>query len=93
MLDKIGNASQALSKLKEAADPPCTFHHLVNRDLSSQNIRARWELFCFHQAASQSKACPPDHDSVPFVHSPPPRSLQGHVLSEHLDINLLSRQM
>ena len=43
MLNKIGNASQALSKLKEAADPPCTFHHLVNRDLSSQKVRARWE--------------------------------------------------
>lgn len=68
MLNKIGSASQALSKLKEAADPPCTFHHLVNRDLSSQNVRARWELSSFHQAASQSKACPPDHDSVPFVH-------------------------
>lgn len=43
MLNKIGSASQALSKLKEAAGPPCAFHHLTNRDLSSRNVRARWD--------------------------------------------------
>lgn len=89
MLNKIGSASQALSKLKEAAGPPCAVHHLANIDLSSRNVRAKWDTRLPLRATLV-----PMTTTVSLLFTPtssvPARSW---TLSEHLDINLLSRQM